>query len=393
MQANSNATGDKTAGMPVAAPRLKVGRAWATAMLMLVVVAVASRSYPVSAGVFVLGIILMLRNLGAIVAAPQGERWLMVGTFALLTVTFPFALLRSETAFVHYFVVLLSLVTAFLLTREPDSYWYASRATLYISLGIVGAYLMSSGVQGMPLDRMFPDSSSNGVTSYLVILQANFCIANYLYRGKLASLSPLLTLGVCVVGFGRGSILATVLIISLSLVAFALRKSAFRFLVAVGLFAMIAVGITIVYGDDIADFVDKNTKIGVGLYDVHRAAMISDYTARLEEEPLTILTGADYRGTVIESYYNLNPHNSYIRAHHIFGLPYLLLMLFFPLLAIWGRPLRGRWFSLALLAVMLFRAATEPILFPTMLDIFFFSTCFLIRMPILHQPAGGSRNA
>jgi hypothetical protein len=393
MRSNSNAAGGAAVGLPTGAPRLKVGKASATALLMLVVVAVATRSYPVSAAVFALVLILAIRNLSVIIAAPKRERWLLVGTFALLTVTFPFALLRSETAFVHYFVALLSLLAAFLLTREPVSYWYASRAVLYASLATVGAYLLSSGVERLPLDRMIPDSSSNGVTSYLVILQANFCIANYLYRGKLPWLSPLLTLAICVVGFGRGSILSTVLIISLSLIAFALRKNALRFFIAAGLFAVVGAGVTVVYGDDIADFLDKNTKIGVGLYDPHRNAMITDYVARLEEDSLTILTGADYRGTVIESYYNMNPHNSYIRAHHIFGLPYLLLMLLFPLLANWGQPLRRRWFPFALLAVMLFRAATEPILFPTMLDIFFFSICFLIRMPFHDQSAGDSPSA
>jgi hypothetical protein len=190
-------------------------------------------------------------------------------------------------------------------------------------------------------------------------------------------MSAVLTLGICIVGYGRGSILSTLAIIAVNFITFSLRKNPRQFFAAIGLLAVTAVWLAAAYGDQISYFVEANTKIGSGLYDQHRDAIIKDYSRLIDDDSLLILTGADYKGTVIEADYNNNPHNSYIRAHHIFGLPYLMLMLSFPLLAFARLPWRLRAYPLALVTVMLFRAATEPILFPTMLDVFYFAVCFL----------------
>lgn len=372
-----------------ASAKLAAGPLFASVLLVLIVVAVTTRSMVMSAGALVAGLLLILRGVGTLVAAPRREKYLLVATCALMTVTLPFAVLRSETALVHFFVVVLSLLTAYLVTRSVDAYFIASRTALYISLGAVSAYLATSGLDSFPLERMIPDSSSNGITSYLVILQANYCVARYLAKGKLPFLSTLLTLGICVVGYGRGSILSAVVIIAVNFITFSLRKSPRHFFAAIALFAGVAVWLGIAYGDDISYFVEANTKIGSGLYDQHRDSIIKDYGRLIDENSLLILTGADYKGTVIEADYNMNPHNSYIRAHHIFGLPYVMLMLLFPFLASARLPWRARVYPLALVAVMLFRAATEPILFPTMLDVFFFSVCFLMPQAANRHGSGG----
>lgn len=357
--------------------QVKAGRIFSSALLTLFVLAVATHSLVLSAAALGGAFFLVLRNLNALVAVAPRHRTMLLLAGALLTLTLPFALLRSETAFLHYFVSLLTMLTAYLLTRWRDNYFRASRLVLYGSLGCVAGYLMTTGVQGFPLENMIPDSSSNGITSYLIILQANFCVASYLIRRKIPVFTPLLTLAICVVGYGRGSILSAVMIIVINIIAFSVRNGGRNFLMATGLCAVLVMA----YGDDITLFVEANTKIGSGLYDGSREAMIKEYGNLLERDEYKIITGADYKGTVIDSDYYGNPHNSYIRAHHIFGLPFLLLVLSFPFLASRGQGIAARVYPFALLAVMLFRAATEPILFPTMLDVFFFSTCFLMGMP------------
>lgn len=353
------------------------GSLFVSVLVTLFVFAVATRSLLISAAALGSGVLLVTGNLHILLAAPRRDKYLLIGTGGLLTLTLPFAVLRSETALAHYFVTVLSLLTAFLITRSPNAYFQASRTALYASLGVVSAYLATSGLDSFPLERMIPDSSSNGITSYLVILQANYCVASYLFRRKLPFMSALLTLGICVVGYGRGSILSTLAIIAVNFITFSLRKSPRHFFAAVGVLVVTAFSLAVAYGDEISYFVEANTKIGSGLYDQHRDSIIKDYSRLIDEDSLLILTGADYKGTVIEADYNNNPHNSYIRAHHIFGLPYLMLMLCFPLLAFARLPGSLRAYPLALLTVMLFRAATEPILFPTMLDVFYFAVCFV----------------
>lgn len=353
------------------------GPLFVSVLVILLVFAVATRSLVISAAALGSAVLLVMGNLHILLAAPRRDKYLLVGTGGLLTLTLPFAVLRSETALAHYFVTVLTLLTAFLITRSPNAYFQGSRAGLYASLGVVSAYLATSGLDSFPLERMIPDSSSNGITSYLVILQANYCVASYLVKRKLPFMSAVLTLGICIVGYGRGSILSTLAIIAINFITFSLRKSPRQFFAAVGMLAITAAWLAAAYGDEISYFVEANTKIGSGLYDQHRDSIIKDYSHLIDEDSLLIVTGADYKGTVIEADYNNNPHNSYIRAHHIFGLPYLVLMLAFPLLALARLPAKLRAYPLALITVMLFRAATEPILFPTMLDVFYFAICFV----------------
>lgn len=358
--------------MPLAAAQ--IGRVLTAAMLVLFVLSVVTRSLVLSAIALGASSFLVLRNLDVFVTAPPRQRFLLLLGGGLLTLTLPFALFRNETAFVHYFVALLSILTAYLLTRSPDSYFFGSRIVLAVSLTMVMAYLATTGVHGFPLENMIPDSSSNGITSYLVVLQANYCIAKYLVRRTLPTITPLLTLAICIVGYGRGSILAAVMIIVIGLIAYSFKNGSRHFLLAAGLCGALVVG----FGNEITLFVEANTKIGSGLYDASRETMIKQYLGRLERDEYKIVTGSDYRGTDIDTEYRGNPHNSYIRAHHLFGLPFLMFVLAFPLLASRGQRLAMRMYPFALMAVMLFRAATEPILFPTMLDVFFFSVCFLM---------------
>ena len=93
------------------------------------------------------------------------------------------------------------------------------------------------------------------------------------------------------------------------------------------------------------------------------------------------------RGTMIAEFNN-NPHMSYIRAHHIFGLYYIMLIALVPFV-LFSRVVRnhdgvGLIVFIAILALLL-RCASEPLLFPTLFDTFFFWRCMYVAIKIYQQ--------
>lgn len=352
-----------------------------TLFLALLVGAFAFRSIALALFFAVVVGALVMASVRLLAQGTNREKNAMLALAALLTIALPISVMRNETSMLHYCIAMSAMAAAFVLTRDLRAYRQASRFTLFGAQCAVLIYLLQHGLGDFPLENIIPDSSANGVTSYLVVLQINYCLINYLQTKRFSSLTSLATVGIAVVGYSRGSILAAVAILTINLVFATFSGSRTRGIVAVA-GSLVVLGFSVAqYSDLISDFVVANTKIGSGLYDLHRTAIISDYFRAMNG--LTLITGVDYQGTVIANEYNGNPHNSFIRAHHIFGLPYLLSICAFP---VYLCNKLHRWnvkaYAALLGLVLLFRAATEPVLFPTMLDVLFFAACFaLARTP------------
>ena len=353
----------------------------ASAFLMLLIVAFATRD-PVSLAIYAtVATFVVLANIRVLGRMSGKERAMTVTLVAALTVMLPISALRNESAFAHYFVVLISLGAAYVLTRHLSVYVDASRLSLLGAQTAVTVYLGFSGLENFPLEEMLPDSSSNGVTSYLVLLQANYCIVNFLLHRRTSIATSLITLAVCIVGYGRGSLLAAGGIAALNLLFAVPLKSRLHTVVGTLLLLCIGFGVYVAFGEEVVSFIEINTKIGAGLEDEPREQIISDYIGKIDG--LSFLIGADYRGTAIELDYFGNPHISYIRAHHIFGLPYLLVMLSLPIVLLWkGHAVSVKIFCGLMLALILFRSFTEPILFPTLFDLYYFAICFALSRRI-----------
>jgi hypothetical protein len=344
-------------------------------LLVALVLAFALRSNVLSAIYLMLAFAAVLVSLPLLGSMSVRERNVFVVLVAALTAMLPISALRSETAVAHYLGSLASLSLAYVVTRDLKAYRAASRWLLVGAQTAVFAYLSRSGLLGFPLESMLPDSSSNGVTSYLIVLQANYTLVHYLVARRPTYLTVIATLAICIVGYGRGSVLSAAALLTLCVVV-GLRTGGQvgRVLKLVGLVIVLGV-LWVLYGVVIAALVVENTKLGSGLYDLHRYSILTDYLGRLDA--WTFWTGADYAGTSIKSEYNGNPHNSFIRAHHIFGLPYLLVVLAMPVYLA-RRALPWSMYAVAAFVwlVVLFRAATEPVILPTIFDLFYFSGCF-----------------
>lgn len=362
--------------MMTAAPRAS---AWShTAFLLLLIVAFASTLAALQAVLLGVAFVVVMCKMDLFALSGTRERILMGLMVLTVTVMLPVSLLRAPAALVHYVVTLLSMAMAYLMTVDRERYLVASRVSLLAVQAAVFAYLSVRGFDNFPLENMIFESSSNGITSYMIILQANYSVFHFLLRRKGSLLTALLTLAICIVGYGRGSILASTFIVVINILSFvSFRHVGSALLRILGIVLVIGT-IALLYTNDIALYLEANTKLGGGLYDSARERIIYDYLGKIDA--VTLLTGAGYDGTSIVTEFRGNPHNSYVRGHHIFGLPYLLMLAAFPLALL---AVRQRWsvklYGAAMLVTVLFRASTEPVLFPTVFDFYFFAFCFGLR--------------
>lgn len=357
----------------------------ATAFLVVLIAAYATRNPPLMLACVLLAACLVLANLRVMADASVREKNAAILFVVILTVMLPLSVLRGETALLHYVVSISVLGAAFVLTRNVAAYVTASRLVLVAAQLAVLAYLLRTGITGFPLDDILPNSSSNGVTSYMVLLQANYCVGNYLLRRRASLPTAAVTLFICIVGWGRGSILAAAALIVIGLFFKIPGRNHLSALLRVLLLLGSGLVVYLAYSSAISEVV-AGTKIGSGLYDESRLGMIREYLDGIDAA--TLWAGGSYSGTSIASEYNGNPHNSFIRAHYIFGLPYLLAILLLPVYMVRKTlPVSVKLYAASMWLIVLFRSFTEPILFPTLFDYFYFSICFVLsREAALDEP-------
>ena len=303
---------------------------------------------------------------------------MLIILIASITLPFPVVLFNNPSTVYYFPLEILMLLIALIFTRNSGTYVLGLKYTLIIIQAIIIIFLFQEGLENFPLDRLVPDASANGVTSYLVLLQASYGLALYSRKKRVPLITSSLTLGIAIVGWGRGSVIAALALLAINLYFTHINYRA-KFPVILKYVAVFIIAfLGWFYQSEVEEFFVVNTKLGGGVYDDSRASIIRDYFENIDA--VSLIFGADYADTSIETEYRGNPHNSYIRAHHTFGILYLVVMLGLPFIAMALRAGRIKKFVYPLLMIMImwFRAFTEPIVFPTLLDIFYFASIFIM---------------
>lgn len=309
-------------------------------------------------------------------SATMDFRTLEIALFAALTLLAAVALgLNHELSPVFY---LFSTFSAFYAAKRFASFPLKSiRQSLEIVFWFAviaiagGLYLYWDAPE--PLGEIIPGSSTNGLPSYLIVLQVALAIAVVIEVGYLPVLPAIATFVIAVLGLGRGSIVVAALILAFTCIFNVFfgqglwSSKIFRRWIIVWLSgAFIFCGY--LWQAGIFNLQPIEAKwAAMGLSDPHRASMLDDYMGKLDG--WSVLFGTDYFGTSIDALYGGNPHNSYIRLHSYYGIVGLCLVLLSPLVILAAnKSALVKYAALVLVLLVLLRATTEPILFPTALD-------------------------
>jgi len=256
--------------------------------------------------------------------------------------------------------------------------YYSSAFALFLFQIFVFANIFYYGFDNYPVDdplkKIFDGKSGNGITSYTIILQLHFLVAHIVYDKRVNSflyISIVSTLLICMSTYARGSLISALLII---LIVNLIYKFSFKFLYFI-------CGIVLLFFltnmDDVLDFINRNSKLSQGFEDYDRIEALNQYVRKIDF--YSILNGANYDETIIDRELNGNPHNSFIRAHHNYGLLYVIFILSTIFLCIFtNQSFKKIILYGSIMLVLVFRIWTEPILFPTILDFYFFSIFFTI---------------
>lgn len=226
-----------------------------------------------------------------------------------------------------------------------------------------------------PIGSIIPWVSRNGITSVLIVCQIAFTFVTYLYTKKFPLLSLFLVVVISFYGSGRGSIIVSVLLLLFGAILNVFHSKSYKLKIFTLIFTSGLIFFlnsnseTIILLENIEEGINK-TQFGQGYTDEARIGMMDEYVSKLDF--YNFFMGASYKDTSIERYFASNPHNSFIRLHSyygIFGIAALLMVITSILIA--NKDISVKFTLLILLLLLLFRSYTEPILFPSALDLFF----------------------
>lgn len=257
------------------------------------------------------------------------------------------------------------------------------RNTYWIFIIFIGYALAHHWDKPEPLGSILPWASTNGIPSYLIVVQIGYSIAYYLQFNRLPLLSASTTFAISIFGLGRGSIIVAFLILFISLFGniLLLKAKQDRLILLKLVLIGFAPLIFVFYysSQEIFEAMGAafdGSKFASGVLDEHRGRILSDYLGKLDAASL--LFGTSYDQTSINQLYGGNPHSSLIRAHSFYGL-LALCVVFLPVLIVVQskRDSIQKLISTLLILLVLIRSTSEPIFFPSTLD-FFYYLYFLI---------------
>ena len=273
------------------------------------------------------------------------------------------------------FLPIIIIITEYFSKKQLVDLYQIFRAFQYQNIFLVTLGLFNNYNEIDPIGSIIPWVSRNGITSVLIVCQILFSFVSYLYNKKFPIISSLAVVIISFYGLGRGSIIVSTLLLlyGIFLNIYTSKSKLLKFSSVIVLFILLfyfsSNSETIKLVENIEESLTQ-TQFGQGYNDEARTSINKEYISNLDY--WKFLFGSSYKNTSIEFYFGGNPHNSFIRLHSFYGI-FGIIVLFFLLISILiaksNASLKFVLFSLLLL--LLFRAYTEPILFPSSLDLFF----------------------
>lgn len=281
----------------------------------------------------------------------------------------------SKLFYLVQFSVLLILCQ--FISENPRRYFKTIKALFYSFLILSYYVLIVNFEKHEPLSHFIEGSSQNGIPSYLLILFLSYLFCSLYFDRKLPLLPAILCLVISFYGEGRGSLVISIAVFLICYLYLFLKPNPTKGFSG-KLLVLSAISIAVVFSINftfIVDFVVTGSKLSVGLKDTNRLDILYSYLDSLTY--YEILVGGSYDDNIVSTKYLGNPHIAYVRLHAFFGLLPVILVILSPLMILFKKLSINNFFLFLIISLYLARAISEPVLFPTALDFFYFMSFFI----------------
>ncbi len=297
----------------------------------------------------------------------------------LIALSMPFVIFDNFSTSIYFLLSIWSILLALVFLKDTNIlYVYtAVRYLLFVFIGVTLIYLYVTYGKypvGYKLEYMINDKvSANGVTSFLNIILGVYTALKFKLFKKHTLIASLFVLYIAIEGYGRGSIIFALGMIFIN-IFFIYGMSSFRgkFLIAASLVGLLTIASPYIYE------VYQTTKLATG-FETPRITMLKQYIDKINV--YSFFFGASYEGTIIASKFHNNPHITYVRTHHIFGIFYIFALMFLigkQLLYTIKHPSTTNTGIFLIVLNVLIRNISEPLFFPTLFDSLFLVMLFVI---------------
>ncbi len=294
-----------------------------------------------------------------------------------LIITTPYVALRTiegKTSTTYFW--LLGINTIFIIKfinhLSRSEQFQASRIS-FLSCFVYSLFIVDWNAVDLDSLTLIYGGSTNGLSAGLIFILCWYCHLSIISKREAPILLPLIMVIYSIILGGRSGIIFSFMIILLSI--------GFRgFTDKTKVIIFVSVLIIFFYNslNDYTDAIMQGTRLRHGVSDDIRALMIKEYIENIDA--MNIFSGQNYIRSGLIAEYGDNPHNSYIRAHSLFGIvPILFLILLFMISSACAvRKADGNLFyTLMLTIIILIRSFYDSVLV-------FFELDFIVIMMLLH---------
>lgn len=341
------------------------------------IVAVSPRNVALNLAYGVFSFVLLLLVTCSDSKASRSTTFTLCILYGLATaIPFVLAISDGRISVIYYWILgLNTLLAVKCIVKVSLSHQVIIARSLILVCFVMGG-LVASGDYADIDSVSFVGGSSNLLSAALIAVVCWYCFVRLHAGHREPILVPLALLVFAVYLGGRSGIVISFCIF-LTSILFRASRSKTSLLTVSLILPLLA---WFLFADLFSDFV-ASTRLRHGFQDDIRTEMVQEYIRGIE--PMSLLIGREFDPSGIIASYGGNPHNSIIRAHHMFGIvpiALFILVLAVSVVKLLCSPARVSAYGVALGGLILLRSYYDSVTFWFELD---FAIVILLFSPIL----------
>lgn len=260
----------------------------------------------------------------------------------------------------HIYILMSIIIACFLLSSYVRSDFL--KWAVYINTGIVCYRFWADGLT----QRMYISSSNNYVSVYMIFISVIYYAIAEHRKDRISLFPAIMTFVVCLLGKGRGGILASLIMLVGSYIYISNEHNSARWIRRVMIYGMVlSVICLLIYMafnfelfEDYQIFGHFKTS---GMRSSGRFTIWLDYISYAFSDVYYFMFGADVNVVPSTLRHGGNPHNSFLDIHALHGFLTFCVMLYMALYSMRYAYVNKQWLYLLCFSILLLRGFTDRV--------------------------------